>query len=299
MKVVIAGGTGFIGQPLVQRLVARGDDVAVLTRNPAKVTVGRGLRWDGRTQGDWSAEAAAADVVINLAGENVGEGRWTEARKRQLIGSRLDATHALVEALRREPARQRAIINASGVSIYGDRGDDQLDESAARGEGFLAELADRWETAAREAEPLGRLVILRIAVVLAPEGGALKKMLLPFRLGAGGPIGSGKQWMSWITRNDLLRMIEWAIDRDDARGVYNAAAPEPVPNRRFVRALGRALHRPALIPAPAFALRLAFGQMAEEALLSGQRVIPRRAESEGFRFEDPAIEDALSAMFRD
>lgn len=297
MKILIAGGTGFIGEPLVQRLVARGDDVAVLTRNPAKVTVGRGLRWDGRTQGDWSAEAATADAVVNLAGENVGEGRWTEERKRKLIGSRLDATRAIVDALRREPNRERALINASGVSIYGDRGDEPLDESASRGKGFLADLADRWETAAREAEPLARLIILRIAVVLAPKGGALKKMLLPFKLGLGGPIGSGKQWMSWIAREDLLRMIEWAIDDRNARGIYNATSPEPVPNRRFVRALGRALHRPAFMPAPAFALRLAFGQMAEEALLSGQRVVPRRAESEGFRFQHPQIEDALSQMF--
>lgn len=298
MKIVVAGGTGFIGEPLVRRLIERGHDVAVLTRNPAKVDAGRGVRWDGRTQGEWSEEAATADAIVNLAGENVGEGRWTEERKRRLIGSRLDATHALVEALKRAPHRERTLVNASGISIYGARKDEIVDESAARGEGFLAELADRWEAAAREAEPFARIVILRLGVVLAPEGGALKKMLLPFKLGVGGPIGSGKQWMSWIDREDALRLMEWAIENDSARGVYNATAPEPVQNRDFVRALGRALHRPAFMPAPAFALRLAFGQMAEEALLTGQRAVPKRAESEGFRFESPSLDGAFGKMLR-
>lgn len=295
MRIVIAGGSGFIGEPLVRRLVARGNDVAVLSRNPAKVQAGRGVAWDGRTQGAWSEEVANADAIVNLAGENVGEGRWTDERKKKLVGSRIDATGAIVQALRNAPPRDRVLVSASAVGYYGfDGGDEELDENGARGRGFLAELVEKWETAAREAEPLARLVILRLGVALAPDGGALKKMMLPFKLGAGGPVGSGRQWMSWIDRDDAVRAVEWAIDNGGARGVYNATAPQPVRNRDFARALGRALHRPAFMPAPAFALRIAFGEMAEEVLLGGQRVVPRRAEREGFRFDHPTLDAALA-----
>ena len=298
MKIVVAGGTGFMGEPLVRRLVARRDDVTVLTRNPDKVEAGRGVRWDGRTQGVWSADAASADVVINLAGENIGEGRWTQERKKRLVDSRLNATHAIVEALKRDPSRKRTMINASAIGFYGDRGDETLDESSPRGDSFLADLVDRWETAARDAEPLARLVIVRFGVVLGPDGGALKQMLLPFKLGAGGPIGNGRQWMSWVDREDALRVVEWAIDNERARGIYNATAPEPVRNRDFARALGRALHRPAILPAPAFALRLAFGEMAEELLLAGQRVLPKRTTGDGFMFERATLESSLAAVIR-
>lgn len=294
MHIVIAGGTGFLGEPLVKRLIACGDDVAVLSRNPSKVRAGRGLQWDGRTQGAWSDAVATADVVINLAGENIGDGRWTEARKKQLVASRLDATGAIAEALRRDPSRKRTLINASAVGYYGLHGDEELDESGSRGAGFLAELVDRWEGAARAAEPLARLVVLRFGVVLSAEGGALGKMLLPFRLGAGGPIGSGRQWMSWVDRDDAVRFVEWAIDREAARGVYNVTAPEPVRNRDFTRELGRALHRPAFMPAPAFALRLAFGEMADEVLLGGQRVLPKRAEQEGFTFDVKSVAESFA-----
>jgi uncharacterized protein (TIGR01777 family) len=235
---------------------------------------------------------ASADAIINLAGENIGEGRWTEARKRRLIDSRLHATRALVEALRRAP-RPRTLINASATGFYGDRQDEELDETSARGGGFLAQLVERWEAAAREAEPQTRVVLLRFGVVLGKGGGALQKMALPFRLGVGGRVGSGQQWMSWIAREDVLRMIEWALDNQTVRGVYNATSPRPVRNRDFARALGRALSRPAFMPAPAFALRVMFGQMAEEVLLAGQKVLPRRAEQEGFTFEAPGIETGL------
>jgi uncharacterized protein len=293
MKVVVAGGSGFVGEPLVRRLLGRGDDVLVLTRNPAKLDAGRGLQWDGRTQGAWSADAVSADVVINLAGENVGEGRWTDARKARLISSRLDSTRALIEAMKREPSRKRVYIHASAVGLYGDRGDELLDENASRGQGFLAELVERWEAAAREGEAVSRLVLARFGVVLAPDGGALKKLLLPFRLGAGGPVGSGRQWMPWVDRDDVLSFIAWAIDSESVRGAYNVTAPEPVRNRDFGRALGRALRRPAILPAPAFALRLAFGQMADEALLASQRVVPKRAEQDGFTFASRTLEEAL------
>lgn len=268
--------------------------MAVLSRSPAKVRAGRGVQWDGRTEGAWTQEVENADAIVNLAGENVGQGRWTEARKKKLVSSRLDATNAIVEAVRKAPPGARTLINASAVGLYGVGGDEVLDESGSPGAGFLAELVEKWEAAAQNAEPFARLVLLRFGVVLAADGGALEKMMLPFKLGAGGPIGSGRQWMSWIDREDAVRMIEWAIDGGGIRGAYNATAPEPVRNRDFTRALGRALHRPAFVPVPAFALRLAFGQMADEMLLGGQRVVPRRAEGEGFLFETRTIEQALA-----
>jgi uncharacterized protein (TIGR01777 family) len=298
MKIVVAGGSGFLGEPLVKRLLARGHDVAVLTRNAAHVGAGRAVEWDARSQGAWSDEAASAEVVINLAGENVGDGRWTAKRKQRMVASRIDATHAIVEALRRDASRPRTMINASAVGFYGDRGDEVLDEHSSRGDGFLAELVEQWEAAAREAESIARLAVLRFGVVLDSDGGALKKMALPFKLGVGGPIGNGEQWLSWVDREDVMKMVEWVIDRDVARGIYNVTSPQPVRNREFARALGRALHRPAFLPTPAFVLRLAFGQMGEEVLLAGQRVIPRRAEAEGFAFARPAIDGALAREFR-
>jgi uncharacterized protein (TIGR01777 family) len=288
VKIVVAGGTGFIGEPLVRRLMARGHEVAVLTRSPAKVRSGRAAPWSGV-----ASEIAGAEVVINLAGENVGAGRWTAERKRRIVDSRVGSTRELVESMRSDPHQRRTFISASAVGYYGPRGDELLDESAPAGEGFLADVVRQWEEATRGAENIARVVILRFGVVLAGEGGALQKMMLPFRLGVGGPIGSGRQWMSWVDREDVLRAMEWAMDRPAVRGVYNITAPNPVINRDFARALGRALRRPALLPTPAFALRLIFGQMADEVLLSGQRVAPARATIEGFAFEYPTIDAAL------
>jgi len=293
-KILVAGGSGFIGEPLVRRLVARGDEVAVLTRNPSSVHAGRALLWNPPSEGSWMEEVASADIVINLAGESVGGGRWTEARKARLMESRVAATTALVSAMERNRSKARTLISASAIGIYGDRGDEPIDENSAAGTGFLADVTQRWEALARTAEPLARVVILRFGIVLAANGGALAKLLLPFRLGAGGPMGSGRQWMSWIDRDDALRMIEWAIDHDAARGVYNATAPNPVTNREFAKVLGRVLHRPAILPTPAFALRLALGtQMADEMLLTGARVLPKHATTDGFEFAHPQLDEAL------
>ena len=293
-RIVVAGGSGFIGEPLVRRLLARGDDVAVLTRNPSNVRAGRAVVWNPPTQGSWSDDVANADVVINLAGENVGGGRWTDARKKRIMQSRVDATSALVEAMSRKPDHARTFISASASGFYGDRGDESLDETASSASGFLAEVTKRWEELARGAEIFARVVILRFGVVLAKEGGALAKLLLPFRLGAGGPMGSGQQWMPWIDRDDILRIIEWSIDREATRGIYNATAPNPARNLDFARTLGRVLHRPAFLPTPAFALRLALGsEMANEMLLGGQRVFPKHAQDEGFEFAYPGLEASL------
>jgi uncharacterized protein len=292
MKIVIAGGSGFIGESLVRRLLIRGDDVAVLTRDPARVRAGRPVEWDAKTQGAWTADVAQADAIVNLAGENIGEGRWTDARKQRVIDSRINATRALVEAVRTR-GKKPVFINASAVGYYGLRGDEQLDESGEKGGGFLADLSARWEQEARAVQSHARLVILRFGVVLAGDGGALQKMALPFKLGAGGRVGSGQQWMSWVDRDDVVRMIEWALTRDEAHDIYNVTAPAPVRNEEFTKILGRVLRRPAIMPAPAFALRLAFGEMADEVLLGGQRVVPAHAVAEGFIFSYRDIESSL------
>lgn len=294
MQIVVAGGTGFLGEPLVRELLRRGHSVTVLTRDAARARLGTPLVWDGRSQGSWSGAVAAADAVINLAGENIGESRWTDERKRRLANSRLDPTRAIVEALQSNPSKSRTLVNVSAVGIYGVRGDEVLDESSPHGDGFLVDLVERWEEAARQADPIARVVIPRLGVVLGPGGGALEKMALLFRYGAGGPIASGRQWMSWIGRDDAIRLIVRAIETDAMQGIYNATAPEPVRNRHFAKALGRALHRPSLVPVPAFALRALFGELADQLLIGGQRVVPKRALEEGFVFETPAVETALA-----
>jgi uncharacterized protein (TIGR01777 family) len=292
MKIVVAGGSGFLGEPFVRRLADRGHDVVVLSRNPERVRVGPGVPWNPPAVDGWANEIDDADAIVNLAGENIGAGRWTEERRRKLISSRVDSTRALVEAMKRQ-ARPRVFVSASAVGFYGDRGDETLDEQSSAGSGFLADLVKRWEEEARRAGDSARVVLARLGVVIGPGGGALEKMLLPFKLGVGGPIGSGTQWMSWVDRHDVQRFIEWALGRTDARGIFNVTSPQPVRNRDFSKALGRVLHRPAVMPVPSFVLRLALGQMADEALLASQRVLPKRTTESGFTFERPEIESAL------
>ena len=294
MKSVVAGGTGFIGVPLVRELEKLGETV-VLTRDPSKVRVGRGVAWDASPGGEWVREVADADAVINLAGENIGEGRWTEEKKRRILKSRLDATRALVDAIERHP-RERVFLSGSAIGIYGDRGDEILDESSPPGDGFLAEVCKAWEEAARGAHS-SRTVITRFGVVLAADGGALPKMALPFRMFAGGKIGSGRQWISWVALEDLIRLLVQAVENPAMKGVYNVTAPEPVLNAELAKALGAALHRPAIMPAPAFAIRLVLGEMGDALLLASQRVLPRRASSDGFRFSETEIQPALRRIY--
>jgi len=287
MKIVVSGGTGFIGTPLVSRLRERGDEVVVLSRDPK-----HGVEWHPPSPGPWVSHVREADAVVNLAGASIAGGRWTESRKAQLTSSRLIPLRALIDA------KPRVLIEASAVGYYGYISDETFDESGARGPGFLAELVDQWESAAREADSFARVVLLRFGVVLDKSGGALKQMLPPFYFGAGGPIGNGKQWMSWVDRDDVIRAIEWAIDTGSARGIYNVTAPTPVRNREFSRALGRAVHRPAILPVPAFALRLLFGRgLADEALIGGQRAVPSRLQREGFTFRYPTLEASLLHIF--
>ncbi|HVR44428.1 MAG TPA: TIGR01777 family oxidoreductase [Thermoanaerobaculia bacterium] len=296
MKIVISGGTGFIGEALVRDL-AGAHEVVVLSRSPGRVRVGRGVGWDASPGGAWEGELGDAGAVVNLAGESIGEGRWTEKKKRALVESRLNATRALVGAMRARPREGRVLVSASAIGYYGDRGDEVLEESSPPGDDFLARLCRQWENEAREAESVGRVVITRFGIVLGRDGGALPRMALPVRLFVGGRVGSGEQWMSWVHRRDLVRLVRWAIERRDASGVYNVAAPNPVKNRELIAVLASVLHRPAIFPAPAFALRIALGEMADALLLSSQRVVPRRASIEQFTFDFPDLKRALRDIY--
>lgn len=287
MKVVIAGGSGFLGTALTAALRSRGDQVIVLSRRGA-------TPWtpDGTT-GPWAQALDGADAVVNLAGEPLPDKRWTAAQKARIRDSRLLATRSLVEAVRAAARKPAVFISGSGVGFYPDS-DAVVDESAPAGGSFLARVCVEWETEALRAEsPQCRVVLMRTGVVLHRAGGALAKLLLPFALGVGGPIGSGRQWWAWIHRDDWVRMTVWALDTAAVRGPLNVCAPEPALNRDVMRALGRALHRPALLPTPAFALRIAFGEMADEMLLASQRAVPAAARAAGFAWTFPDLRSAM------
>lgn len=296
MKIVLAGGSGFIGRSVAADLEAS-HDLMVLSRDPSRVKVGRGVAWDPRDDGPWMEEIATADAVVNLAGESIGSGRWTETRKRAILESRTTATAAVVRALRLRPDPKRVLINASAIGIFGDRGDEILEETSPPGVGFLPEVCLAWEAEAAAAEGVARVVICRFGVVLAADGGALPQMALPVRLYFGGPAGSGRQWVSWVHWLDVVRFIRWAIEHEEARGTYHVTAPEPATNADFTRKLAAELRRPARLRAPAFAIRAALGEMGQNLLLDSQRVIPRRASIEQFTFFHrelvPALRDLL------
>jgi len=306
MRIALTGGTGFLGSPLARFLARQGHEVVVLSRrNPADDA--RHPRHGGPgtvTQQHWTASLETkgwqpvidgCDAVINLAGESIAAARWTSAQKMRLEKSRLDATRGIVVALDAAPVRPRRLINGSAVGYYGSRGDCVLVESSSPGDDFLASLTAKWEAEAGRVQS-AQVAYLRTGLVLDRDGGALQKMLLPFRLGAGGPTGSGTQYMSWIHLADWLRLVSWTVETH-AEGPLNLVAPHPVTNKEFAAALGRALGRPALLTAPAFALRLALGEMADGLLLASQRVVPKRALDAGFTFEFPTIDAALRNLF--
>jgi uncharacterized protein (TIGR01777 family) len=235
------------------------------------------------------------EAVVNLAGESIASGRWTDQRKVRIRDSRLEATQSLVEAISATSARPRVLVNASAVGYYGPRGNEALSEEAAPGRGFLSDVVMEWEQRARAAEALGvRVVFMRIGVVLGRDGGALPQMSMPFKLFAGGRIASGNQWMSWIHVDDVVGMIVWAIETPAVSGPVNAVAPEPLTNADLSQELGRVLGRPSWLPAPAFALKLIFGEMAEALLINGQRVVPTRARELGYKFTYPTVREALA-----
>jgi uncharacterized protein len=299
VKIVLAGATGFLGRPLTQALAADGHQLVRLTRNPRGGSDAREVAWqpDG-TAGPWAAEIDGAEVVVNLAGESIAEGRWTDERKRALRESRLHSTASLVAAIERASRRPLLVLSSSAVGYYGPRGDEPIDETTPPGDDFLARLSLAWEHAAQAARGGGtRVVLLRTGIVLEKDGGALAAMLTPFKLGVGGPLGSGRQYWPWIHRDDWVALVRFLIARSDADGPFNATAPEPVTNEVFSKTLADVLGRPCVFRAPAFALRLAMGEMADALLLKGQRVVPARATDLGFEFRyrrlEPALRDIL------
>ena len=304
MRVVVSGATGFLGRGLVRTLALRGAEVVALTRAPTGGAARqlealggvRAVGWDASaSDASLAREVDGADVVVNLAGEPLVGRRWSAEQKQRLHDSRVVATRALVEAIRAAGRRPALLVSGSAIGYYGARGDETLDESAPPGTDFLARLCVDWEAEARRAEELTRVCVVRTGIVLGEAGGALEQMLRPFRLGVGGPLGDGRQWMSWIALHDWMSLVLFAIDRAEVRGPLNATAPEPVRNRDFAAALGRVLHRPSWLPAPRLALRIALGEVSD-TLVQGQRVVPARVLGMGFRFTEPLLEPALRAL---
>lgn len=292
MKILMSGANGLIGSEVKRRLEARGDDVIALSRTPHQGAIAWPENGSLNPQ-----ELENFDATIHLAGENVG-GRWTKAKKQAIYDSRVLRTRQLCEALAQTVAPPKAFLCASAIGIYGDRGGEELSEENARGTGFLADVCHDWESACDPLREKSRVVNLRISVVFDKEGGVLQKMLLPFKLGLGGPLGDGLQYMSWITLSDAARAIVHILDNELA-GAFNITAPNPVRNREFTQELAKVLHRPALFRIPAVALRLLMNDFADEAVLSSARVLPKRLLESGFQFKQETLPAALKAVLKD
>lgn len=301
MDIVVTGGTGFIGRPLCASLCQEGHRVTLLTRRKQEAqrlfgSAVTAIEWNGKKAEAWEHCLEGADAVINLAGAPIADARWTDVRKRLLTESRVLTTRLLVEALSRRSSKPRMLISASGIGYYGSSDDPVLDEGAARGQGFLADLCLQWEAEALRAAGFGmRVVTLRTGMVLEQDGGALPKMLLPFRLFAGGPILPGTQWVSWIHRHDHIGLIQWLLTAPSISGPVNAVAPEAVRMNRFCEVLGQTIHRPSWLPVPGFALHLVLGELGT-LMTTGQRVHPAKALSGGYVFHYPTLEPALRAI---
>lgn len=298
MRVTVTGATGLIGTRLVAALTARGDEVTVLSRDPDRAQDALGIdaavAWDPLAGPAPSEALAGRDGVVHLAGENVAQ-RWSDGARERIRVSRETGTANLVAGLAAAEPRPRVLVSASAVGYYGPRGDEEIDESAAPGKDFLSQVCVAWEAAAQAIERLGvRVVRIRTGVVLDPDGGALAKMLPPFRAGVGGPVAGGRQWMPWIHVDDLVGLYLAALDQADWSGPVNGSAPTPVTNRDFSKALGRALHRPAVAPVPRLALKLLYGAM-EQIVTTGQRAIPRAALAHDFTYRHPDLDEALRA----
>jgi uncharacterized protein (TIGR01777 family) len=302
-SVLLTGGTGFIGRLLTRALLARGDRVTVLSRDPSR-TSGRlpkgavAVAYDPEREGPWLDELGRASAVVHLAGENVAQ-RWTDEARRRILSSRVESTRLVVEGMRRAEKKPDVFVSASAIGIYGARpGTERLTETSARGQGFLADVVDAWEAAAKPAESLGvRTILLRIGIVLGEGGGPLEKMLVPFKMFAGGPIGSGAHVISWVHADDVVGLILFCLDNPAARGPLNAVAPNAVTNEELAKAIGRAMHRPSWFRVPEPLIKVAMGEAAE-IITTGQRVLPQRAEELGYEFRWPNLDPALASILK-
>ncbi len=298
MRVIITGGSGSLGRQLVEALLnsPKRYEVVILSRNPKRVTgfpdEVRIEKWDAKSAADWGELAEGAYAIINLAGENIGEGRWTAAKKERVMQSRLDAGNAVVEAIRAAAVKPKVLVQASAVGFYGNRGDEVLTESSSAGNNFLADVCVAWENVVKAAENFTRVIYLRTGVVLTTNSGALPKLMMPMNLFAGGPLGNGKQWFPWIHIDDEIGLIVHLMEHETASGIYNLVAPEAEQNKTFVKKLGTVMNRPAFAPAPAIALKLILGEMSA-LVLDSQRVVSERIVDTGYQFTYPDTRRAL------
>lgn len=304
MKVAITGATGFIGRHLVESLLGEGHSVLALTRSYKNAaahlpTEAVALQWAGPEEEQWVHEVARCDAIVNLAGENLSSGRWTKSKRRALLESRLEAISTLRKPIEQHTGGRLTLIEASAVGYYGPRDDDELSEDAAAGSGYLAEIASQCEReAAKLASDRTRVVLIRTGIVLGREAGLLPRLFSPLRLGFGGYPGNGRQWLSWIHIDDEVGAIKFLLENQGLEGAYNLTAPMPLRMGEFLRTGGKLLHRPVWFPLPAWGLRVVFGEMADEALLAGQRVVPKRLRDAGYAFAYPDAESALTSLLR-
>jgi hypothetical protein len=303
-RIIIAGASGFIGTALARELVDDGHEVVALTRNAGagRDRFPEGVRpigWDGRTAAGWAGYADGALAIVNLSGDNLARGRWTRAKKERILESRTSAGAALVEAVRQASAKPRVFVQASAVGFYGNSGDAEVDEDSPGGTGFLAGVVQKWEASTREVEDIGvRRVVIRSGLVLGREGGVWPSLVRPFYFIAGGPLGNGRQWFSWITLEDEVRAVRFLIEHGELAGTFNLAAPQPLREGELCRLIGKGLRRPCWVHVPAFLLKLLFGEKAGETLLVSQRVLPRRLAAAGFEFRHPDAATAAAALLR-
>jgi uncharacterized protein len=300
VRVLVTGASGLIGTALCDALFARGDDVVGLSRNPSRARRSNPRlswhKWEPTLERPDPAAFEGVDGVVNLVGERIDQ-RWSEEVKRKIMETRRRGTHNLVQAIEALERRPKVLVSQSAVGYYGDRGEEEVDESAPPGNGFDSRVTQAWEAAAHELDGAGvRLVVVRTGQVLTPDGGMLKELLTPFKLGVGGPLAGGRQYVSWIHIEDEVGILLWALDEERVSGVVNASSPRPATNRDFSKALGRAVNRPAIAPVPGFVLDLKFGREFGQVLRGGQRVIPRRTEELGYAFRHPDLDEALADL---
>lgn len=300
MRVIITGGTGLIGRALAKSLSADGHEIIVLTRNPrqpenAPANI-KQVKWDGVTASGWGQLADGAGAIVNLAGESIADGRWTNERKRRIYASRINAGMAVTDAIQAATTKPEVLIQASAVGFYGPHQDEILTEDAAPGSDFLAQVCFDWEASTESVESLGvRRAIIRSGIVLSNEGGAWPRIVLPFKLFAGGPIGNGKQYWPWIHLDDQVGAIRYLINNPEAKGIFNFSAPTPLTNKEFAAKLGQTMGRPAFFPVPSFVLQTAFGEMST-ILLDGQRAVPQRLQELGYTYKFPTVEAAFKDL---